>query len=253
MCKLAYIRTKDKSAYSRCIDMIHHQENVVAGHSTGFTFRKLDGSFSTRKTIGKINSYLAEYPDKPSSRECLGHSRYATVGAININNQHPISVMYKDRKIGYAIHNGRFDDYESWEQYRSSGIVNKTDSALLFSIFSKVLEKLGGDSKPNRRMAFSFIMNIIKTESNHNLIMMFKDGQVLFGGNVLTYNVTPSKVGIMTFGLKTPTEDRFVYEINGFEIKKYTHHIPNVDIKRKVKKQTQKKVSSYMNYLGGYC
>ena len=57
MCKLAYVRTTDGSAYNKCIMMIEHQEHRVGGHSTGFSFRTSSG-FSTRKAIGKVNSYL---------------------------------------------------------------------------------------------------------------------------------------------------------------------------------------------------
>ena len=235
MCKLAYIRTRDDSSYQRAIDMIKFQENNVAGQSTGLTFRTSSG-FSTRKAIGKTNSFLSKYPNIPNSNEVLAHSRWATVGIINLDNQHPISVMYKDKKIGYAIHNGRFDDYESFEHYRREGMVNKTDSALLFSIFSRALEQMG-DSKENRRKAFALTIDLIKHESNHNLIFMFKDGQVLFGGNVLSYNSTPEKVGIMTFGFDNLVEEGFVYELNGFKINRFNIRIPNLNIVKKPKKK----------------
>ena len=239
MCKLAYIRTMDETSYERVVDMISFQENVVAGQSTGITFRASDG-FKTRKAIGKVNSFLQKYPDKPSSKEALGHSRWATVGVINLDNQHPISVMFKDKKIGYAIHNGKFTDYQGYEHYRREGMVNKTDSALLFSIFSRVLEQLG-DSHQNRRLAFSYTISIIKNETNHNLIIMFRDGQVLFRGNALTFNSASDKVGVMTFGMKNHIEEGFVYEVQGYKIKKFRMTMPNVNITKKpiIKKPTE--------------
>ena len=232
MCKLAYVRTRDDSAYSRVIKMIEFQENVVAGQSTGITFRKTDGSFSTRKAKGKINSFIAKYPDMPSSREALGHSRWATVGVINIDNQHPISIMYKGKKIGYGVHNGSFTDYEAYEHYRNDGVVNKTDSALLFAIYGRVLRQFG-DSRQNRIRAFSYLMNIIKNEMNHNLILMFKDGQVLFGGNKLTYQVDEDKVGIMTFGLENSCVDGFVYEIHKMKVFRHNMDVPHAYLIRK--------------------
>lgn len=232
----------DGTAYDKVIGMLKFQENVVAGQSTGITFRTPDG-FRTRKSIGKINSFLVKYPDKPTSNEVLGHSRWATIGIINLDNQHPISVMYKNKKIGYAIHNGMFRDYASYEHYRREGMTNKTDSALLFSIFSRALEQLG-DSKSNRMKAFVFIMNIIKDESNHNLIIMFKDGQVLFGGNHLTYNASKDKVGIMTFGFSRDCEDGYVYEIKKLEVNRFKVSIPDVNIVRKPVKEKKRRLFS---------
>ncbi len=220
MCKLAYVRTTDGSAYNKCIRMIEHQEWKVGGHSTGFSFKTSSG-FSTRKAIGKVNSYLEKFPDNVLSDECLGHTRWATVGVINLDNQHPISIMYKDKKIGYGVHNGSLIDWEAYEHYRRPGVINKTDSAVIFGMFSEILERLG-DNKKNRRIAFSVVLNLIKSENNHNLIIMFKDGQVLFGGNALTYSVVPNeKVGIMTFGFKNEVEDGYVYEIENISVNRY--------------------------------
>jgi glucosamine 6-phosphate synthetase-like amidotransferase/phosphosugar isomerase protein len=95
--------------------MIKFQEEVVAGHSTGVAYLDSNRGFHLRKIIGKVNSFLNKYPDFPSTDDCLGHSRYASVGAITIENQHPIPVIVKGKTIGYGVHNGTWSDYTSFE------------------------------------------------------------------------------------------------------------------------------------------
>ena len=249
MCKLAYIRTKDGSAYKRVLHMIHFQENVVAGHSTGIVYRTLTNEFKHRKAVGKVNSFMVEYPDKPSSDEALGFSRYATVGAITAENTQPVSIMLGRRKIGFGLHNGTFSEYKSYENYRSPNMVNKTDSALLYTIYSRVLEELG-DSKMNRMKAFSFVRNLIKNGSNHNLIMMFKDGMILFGGNALTFSKSPDVFGIMTFGLDNKVKDGYIYSYMNGEVGRYDIAVPRTSIRKR--KPTEPEQLSFDDF-GGFC
>ena len=219
MCKLAFIKTKDGSAYRNCVDMIKFQEHVVAGHSTGVSYLDNQG-FHIRKAVGKVNSFLDKYPDTPSTNYCLGHSRYATVGAINLDNQHPIPIIVNGKTIGYGVHNGTFNAYESYEYLRSD-MNNKTDSALLFTMFAKMLQKMG-DNPLNRRIAFGYIMSLIVHEANHNLIILFRNGKVMFSGNALTYKKKDNIFAIMTFGFANVTNDSFIYEVaKGFDLNKY--------------------------------
>src|SRR3989304_4193210 len=109
MCKLAFAKTTDGRAYEIALNMLKHQENVVAGHSTGIAwFDTHKGNTHIRKAVGKINSFLAEYPDIPKSNLAIAHSRYATVGAINVANQHPIPIRFQGKQIAYGIHNGHW-------------------------------------------------------------------------------------------------------------------------------------------------
>jgi len=235
MCKLAFARTRDGTAYKKVIGMIEFQENTVAGHSTGLAWLDKQG-MHIRKAVGKINSFLAEYPDKPYSNTCLGHSRYATVGAINTTNQHPISIMYHGKRIGYAVHNGSFREYKSYEYLRKGRIKNETDSAVLFSIYSYILEKMG-DSPENRRKAFAYIMKMISDGGTANIIIMFRNGQILFSGNILTYKQTKEAIGVMTFGLHNHTKEGIIYEIKGFTINKYRPGIPSIIVPKKIPKK----------------
>lgn len=219
MCKLAYYRTKEKDAYNVCVNMIKHQENVVAGHSTSLTWKDNNG-FNIRKAIGKINSFLAKYPDKPSTYECMGHTRYATIGEINLDNQHPIPIIVHGKTIGYGIHNGTFTRHNDYEYLRTD-IKNKTDSALLFIMFGKLLERIG-DSTKNRCIALSYISELT---NDQNFIVMFRNDLVLFAGSVLTYKVTEDSIGVMTFGYKNKCDSKTIYLIQGNNL----HQYPKVD------------------------
>jgi predicted glutamine amidotransferase len=220
MCKLALAKMKDGSAYFTVINMLRHQEQTVAGHSTGLSWTGLDGKVHIRKAIGKVNSFLVEYPDIPQSFLTLGHSRYASVGAINIPNQHPVKVMYKGRRIGYAVHNGTWTEYADYEHYADANMDNKTDSQLIFTIYGKILEKYG-DSPINRRRALATINKIVKGEYLKSFIVVFDDGQVIASATTLTYDVTPEKVWIMTFGLPNKMQYGYIYEIQGYRMQKY--------------------------------
>lgn len=218
MCKLAFLKTNDGSAYRESIKMIQHQESVVAGHSTGFVFRRTDGKYEVRKSIGKIINYMAKYPDIPKSNSVLSHSRYATVSGINLDNQHPINITLNGKVIGYVIHNGSWSAYQDYEYMRNPNVKNKTDSALAVAIYTDILKKKG-NTPMGRKRALATLKGIVDGGTPYqNFIIMFTDGQVLFAGEVLTYNAKPGRVGIMTFGLPNAVEKNIVYEVRDFNV-----------------------------------
>lgn len=225
MCKLAFSKTKNGTAYRKAVAMIKHQENVVAGHSTGIAWKDNQG-VHVRKAIGKIINFIAKYPDIPNTNMALGHSRFASVGEINLENQHPIKIFYHGKRIGYGIHNGTWMDYYKYEYMRNPNLVNKTDSALLFTIYGDILDKYG-NTRINRIRALATMGRIATSSYSYspgfddNFIIMFDDGQVIFGGWELTYKSSEDKVGIMTFGLPNKVDSDSVYEVAGFNINKY--------------------------------
>lgn len=221
MCKISFAKTKDGTAYEKAITMIEHQENVVAGQSTGTAYIDRKG-VHLRKAVGKVINFKAKYPDIPKTNMCLFHSRWATTGAINEDNQHPISIMYKGKRIGYGVHNGVWSDYRNFEYLRNNNLTNKTDSALLFTLYSKILEKYG-DNPINRRKALGTMRNLVKGESNNNFVIMFNDGQVIFSGNNLTYKQSKDVVGIMTFGLPNKIDFYHIYEVKGYNVLKFQY------------------------------
>ena len=247
MCKLAYYRTENKNAYDVCLEMLRHQENVVAGHSTSLTY-KVGDDFRIRKAIGKVNSFLAKHPEIPKVYDCMGHSRYASVGEINLDNQHPIPIIVKGKTIGYGVHNGTFYNWKEYDYLRRE-LSNKTDSALLFTIFARLLEKIG-DSEHNRRVAFSYISELT---NNQNFIVMFRNGIVLFGGSVLTYKVSDVSVGVMTFGFKNECDKDYVYQIQGIGVKKFEKLNSPFKFVPKLVKPPKTKSFSYYDYdWGGF-
>lgn len=258
ICKLSFAKTTDGTAYAKALEMNKHQENTIAGHSTGCSWIGLDRKVHLRKAVGKTINFLAKYPDVPKSNMCLFHSRYATCGAINETNQHPISIMYKGKRIGYGVHNGMWLNYKDYEYMRNPNIKNLTDSALLFTIYSKSLEK-NGDSRINRRKALGTMRTFVKGENNNNFIIMFDDGQVIFSGNALTFE-EGKKVGIMTFGLKNKTNFSNIYEVKGqrvlkFNYQRFNNYFPEPKPKKEkkieIKNQKQTTLNKYHKFIDG--
>lgn len=221
MCKISFAKTRDGTAYDKALAMLKHQENVVAGQGTGITWIDKKG-VHLRKAVGKIINFNAKYPDVPRTNIALAHSRWATTGAINEENQHPISIMYKGKRIGYGVHNGIWTDYRNFEYMRNNNLSNKTDSALLFTVYSTILEKYG-DNKANRRRALGTMRKLVKGEANNNFVIMFNDGQVIFSGNNLTYKQSKDIVGIMTFGLPNKTNFANIYEVKDMNIMRFEY------------------------------
>ena len=232
MCKLGFSKTTDGTSYQIALDMIKHQENVVAGNSTGLAWIDKNGEH-LRKTIGKVLDFMAEYPDIPKTNMTLSHSRYATVGGVSMENQHPSGIMFNGSRIGYGIHNGGWKDYKAYEHHRNPNIKNKTDSALMFHIYSLILEKYNANNKIGRIRAMATLQNFLsKGENvvNQNFIFMFNDGQVIFCGDgleihPLTYKVEKNKIGIMSFGLPNSVSNRMIYSVDGFKIIKHNFDI----------------------------
>jgi predicted glutamine amidotransferase len=243
MCKLAFAKTIDGRAYQTVVNMIIHQQEVVAGHSTGIAwFDTQKGNVHLRKVVGKMNSFLAEFPDIPKSNMALGHSRFASVGAINKENQHPITLHYNNKIIGYGIHNGHWGGYYKYEYLRKARQENQTDSAVMFAIYEKILEQLGTDSHENRIIAMATLQKFVGGQygdgkAQQNLIFMFKDRQVIFSGHTLTYKIEKNFIGVMTFGYNTAVEDNKIYEIKGYNITK----MPLVPIEFTLEPQERKK------------
>lgn len=251
MCKLAFSKTKDGSAYSRILGMLKHQENVVAGHSTGIAWHDSKG-VHLRKAVGKVINFKAEFTDEPKTDIAVGHSRFATVGLVNKQNAHPIPLYYKGKRIGYGVHNGTWPDYKSYLHYRNRNRVNETDTALMFDIYQKLLEKIG-DGHRNRRTALATLHSIVDSSKmiNTNFILLFDDGQVLFEGTKLTYKDGDEvRVGVMTFGLPNSADVDKVYEVKDFRVLKYLkEEIRNHGIVRKEKKVKYGKVKKQESRL----
>lgn len=193
----------------------------MAGHSSGLAWHDANGTH-LRKTLGKVINFLAEYPDIPNTNLVLGHSRYASVGVINVQNAHPIKLYFRGKKIGYAVHNGTWTAYKKYEQYRLENQENKTDSALMFAIYGKMLEKYG-DSPNSRRRALATLQKIVEpTNGYQNLILMFDDGQVIFSAKDLTLFTNGNTLQLMTFGFNdNPIDSSKIYEIKGFDFEKF--------------------------------
>lgn len=216
--------------------MLQHQEHLVAGHSTGISWKD-SGGVHLRRAVGKVNSFLKKYPDKPRSNLALGHSRYATVGAVNEQNQHPIKIFYKGKRIGYGVHNGTFRGYQDYEYLRNNNLSNKTDSALLFTLYSQMLEKIG-NTPESRRQALAKIQEVAggsKENPLQNIIIVFDDGQVLFSGHTLTYAETNESFGIMTFGLEKKADPSQIYDVMGFHAVPSAWHAASVEVLPKPK------------------
>lgn len=269
MCKIAFAKSRNGHAYRLVLSMLRHQENTVAGQSTGIVWHDKKG-VHVRKVVGKVINFRAKYPEIPKSQIALGHSRFATVGKVCEDNQHPISIMYNGKRIGWGVHNGTFGDWRAYEHHRNDNLVNKTDSAILFSIYSKYLDSKGMNLKTLIEGLATIRFRLVGDEHNQNFVILFNDGTVIFTGNSLTYKDDDDKIGVMTFGLKNEVNPTSVYMIppRGYYIKEMDYSIDNdFEISKREVKQDRKmytpsiptcsptscssqtKISSFRDYL----
>jgi hypothetical protein len=114
-----------------------------------------------------------------------------------------------------------------------------------------MLEKIG-NTKESRRVAFGYIMGLLrKSGGNRNLILLFRNREVLFSGSSLSYKISKEGVGVMTFGLPNKCDDTLIYRIHKDKIFKYKPQSPPFAFERKpvvAKPDRQRNINQYYEY-----
>jgi predicted glutamine amidotransferase len=56
------------------------------------------------------------------------HVRYRTVGPIDVDNQHPFTAFYSDKRQVYFMHNGTLNDYKPAQVYQGGHLTQSNDT-----------------------------------------------------------------------------------------------------------------------------
>lgn len=105
------------------------QELEYRGYDSWGIAEKIDQTIVIKKQIGKISESTFEHHD---SSEAIGHSRWATHGAVNWTNAHPHCVGFTT-----VVHNGIIDNYVDIKKRMQAigyGFVSETDTEVLAAL-----------------------------------------------------------------------------------------------------------------------
>ena len=85
----------------------------------GIAFDKETNKFKTNKRsiycdVGDTYKLFKEETKMLSSTICMGHSRWATHGKVDLNNTHP---HVSNNKIFYLVHNGIIENYKELKHF----------------------------------------------------------------------------------------------------------------------------------------
>ena len=103
-----------------------------------------DDAITCRKAIGKLKNLIEEVGDHPLHGTIgVGHTRWATHGAVNVANAHPHCV--NDTVI---VHNGIIDNHEALQKQFDSGALNSdTDSEIIAHLLDAAFARNPRDPK----------------------------------------------------------------------------------------------------------
>lgn len=78
--------------------------------SAGIVYRTAQGKLRVIKAVGDINQLTARVKTRPATSLCLGHTRWATNGGVNLKNAHP-QVSFNEQIA--VVHNGIIENYDA--------------------------------------------------------------------------------------------------------------------------------------------
>jgi glucosamine 6-phosphate synthetase-like amidotransferase/phosphosugar isomerase protein len=168
MCGLIGFTGNKKSRLNRkFIKLIMKANDKRGGHSTGY----YDGEFFT-KVVGKSPLLVGEM-NKLKTNVFIGHTRYATHGAVSCENQHPFQY---NNIVG--AHNGVVRNYvEVGEEFNQKETT--VDSQMIFKCLNHLQDS---KEKHNILGMFSGTLATIYTDTKTGLVYTYRSGNPLFVG-----------------------------------------------------------------------
>ncbi len=141
MCGLVGVYGNINETHNKIFRELLYLDVVRGPHSTGVCRVSEGGSAYTYKTMGKPDDMLLSNKDvgniwngdhtlKSKTQALIGHNRFATVGAIDLNGAHP---FIADHIVG--AHNGTLNTFDIYELDDHKNF--QTDSEALFNTVAK--------------------------------------------------------------------------------------------------------------------
>ena len=84
--------------------------------SAGIVYQERTNSptLTTIKSVGEIKNLTDKITNQPQTTVCLGHTRWATNGAVNLENSHPHMSFNEEIAV---VHNGIIENYDACRQH----------------------------------------------------------------------------------------------------------------------------------------
>lgn len=142
-----------------------------------------DGNIYLEKKAGKISSVKNKFPF-PSNQVAIGHTRWATTGAVTDVNAHP---HFSTDKSFALAQNGIMENYEEVKetlQKKGYKFISQTDTEVIVRLIEEK-QKKDKDLQKAIRSAF------LELEGRNTIILVTKDGKI-----IAARNGSPLVVGI---------------------------------------------------------
>ncbi|MCQ2382189.1 MAG: class II glutamine amidotransferase, partial [Clostridia bacterium] len=125
------------------------------------------------KAVGDIEQLIKKIPNQPKSKVCIGHTRWATNGTVNIKNSHP-HISY-DGKIA-VVHNGIIENYKE-----CCKLLLKNNISLKTPVDTEVIPNILCLLSHNKHDICNFLKGqyvFCATEKNKNNLFLAKKGNL---------------------------------------------------------------------------
>ena len=130
-------------------------------------------TIKTIKSVGEISNLRQKIKKQPSTTVCIGHTRWATNGAVNLQNSHPHLSFNKEIAV---VHNGIIENYQACcTQLQSHQINLKTP------VDTEVIPNILYLLQQNKHNIHDFLQGqyvFCAIENNHKSLFIAKKGNL---------------------------------------------------------------------------
>jgi len=105
LCRLVFVRDRNNNAVMKTLCALKLFEDISGGDGWGISY--FDGdNMICKKFVGKVRDSDVRELENLRVKECLGMTRFSTIGVTNLKNQQPIEIKKNGELFGYIVHNG---------------------------------------------------------------------------------------------------------------------------------------------------